>query len=148
LRQINFNGVSNAISPNSEESRMTEPEQDFEADIRTTVRAFYDKARSDDLLGPVFNSIVKDWDQHLRIMDDFWSGALLGTQRYSSAPFPPHVKIKMDQSHFDRWKDLWLPAVAEHLPEVLRAKATSMGEHMAHCWGRAHSTMSKQMAEA
>jgi hemoglobin len=127
---------------------MSETDHDFEADIRTTVRAFYDAARADDLIGPVFDSIIKDWDQHLKTMDDFWSGALLGTQRYQNAPFPPHIKIKMDQRHFDRWKELWLPAAEAHLPEPLRAKALSIGEHMAHCWGRAHATLSQQLTDA
>jgi hemoglobin len=127
---------------------MSESEHDYEADIRNCVRNFYEKARADELIGPIFESMIKDWDQHLKTMDDFWSGALLGTQRYSAAPFPPHLKMQMDQSHFDRWRDLWLPAVKETLPEPLLAKATSIGEHMAHCWGRAHATLSKQLTEA
>ena len=36
---------------------MTEPSAD-EAAIQTCVRAFYDLARADDLLGPVFNGWI------------------------------------------------------------------------------------------
>ena len=58
---------------------MTETTVDFEAAIRTCVRAFYERACADDLLAPIFNGMVKNWDAHFAIMDDFWSGALLGT---------------------------------------------------------------------
>lgn len=126
---------------------MTDPSAE-EAAIQTCVRAFYDLARADDLLGPVFNSSVKDWSQHLILMDDFWSGALLGTQRYSAAPFPPHLKLEMTQAHFDRWRELWVPTVKTTLPEPIRAKAISIAEHMSHCWGRAYATMKGQMAQA
>ncbi len=126
---------------------MTEREPDYDADIRACVRAFYDKARADEMIGPIFDSIIMDWSQHIDIMNNFWSDALLGTTRYTNTPFPPHVKIPMDQRHFDRWRDLWSPTVQETLPEPLRTKAVSIGEHMAHCWGRAHATLSGQLAE-
>ena len=119
-----------------------------EAAIRACVRAFYDLARADDVLGPVFNGVVRDWEGHLKTMDDFWSGALLGTKRYSAAPFPPHVKLDMNQDHFDRWRDLWVPSAEKYLPEPIRGKAVSIGEHMSHCWGRAHMTIKGQMEKA
>ena len=116
-----------------------------EAAIRACVRGFYDLAKVDDLLGPVFNKVIRDWDGHLKTMDDFWSGALLGTKRYSAAPFPPHVKLDMNQDHFDRWRDLWVASAEKFLPEPLRSKALSIGEHMAHCWGRAYTTIKGHM---
>ncbi len=130
------------------ETAMTEDIDQLESTIRSCVRRFYDAARADDLLGPVFNEWIKDWDKHLSTMDDFWSGALIGTQRYQAAPFPPHLKLKMTQAHFDRWKALWVPAAEASLPEPIRSKAVSISEHMAHCWGRAYLTMTNQMAEA
>ncbi len=120
---------------------------EHEAAIDACVRAFYDLARADDLLGPVFNGAIRDWAAHLKTMNDFWSGALTGTTRYQAAPFPPHLKLDMTQDHFDRWRDLWLPAAQKYLPEPLRSKAVSAGEHMAHCWGRAYVTMKAQMKE-
>ena len=122
--------------------------ESFEAAIRACVRDFYDKAKVDPLLGPVFNGAIRDWGKHLTTMDDFWSGALLGTQRYTAAPFPPHLKLTMGQEHFDRWRDLWLPSAQAKLPEPLAARAVSMGEHMSHCWGRAYVTMTREKAEA
>ncbi len=120
---------------------------EHEAAIRACVRALYDLARVDDLLGPVFNGAIRNWEKHLAMMDDFWSGALTGTGRYQAAPFPPHLKLEMTQDHFDRWRDLWIPAAQKHLPEPLRSKAVSAGEHMSHCWGRAFVQMKSQMKE-
>lgn len=120
----------------------------LEGAVAACVRDFYVSARADDLLGPVFNGVIRDWDAHLTTMDDFWSGALLGTQRYQAAPFPPHVKLEMGQDHFDRWRDLWSASAQACLPEPIRGKALSIGEHMAHCWGRAYVTLRGQMAQA
>jgi len=119
-----------------------------ESAIQSCVRVFYDLVRADDLLGPVFNASVKNWPQHIKMMDDFWSGALLGTQRYSAAPFPPHLKLDMTQDHFDRWRERWVPTVQATLPEPIRARAISIAEQMSHCWGRAYTTMKSQMAQA
>ncbi len=116
-----------------------------EAAVRACVVGFYEVARADDLIGPVFEGAIRDWDGHLKTMDDFWSSALLGTQRYNRAPFPPHLKLDMTQDHFDRWGVLWTAAAKKYLPEALAAKAVSAGEHMAHCWGRAYVQMKEQM---
>lgn len=116
--------------------------------IRACVRRFYSAARTDDLIGPIFEKAVKDWDRHLAVMDDFWSGALLGTQRYEGAPFPPHLALKMGQEHFDRWRDLWIDAAEAELPEPLCGRAVGMGANMAHCWGRAHVSLSEGKALA
>jgi hemoglobin len=42
-----------------------------EAMIARLVHGFYDRARHDPLLGPVFESKVQDWDAHLARMCDF-----------------------------------------------------------------------------
>src|SRR5690606_8724137 len=42
-------------------------------DLTLLVNAFYDKIRKDDLLAPVFNTIIKDWEPHLEKMVQFWS---------------------------------------------------------------------------
>lgn len=124
------------------------PETDVEKAeeaISSCVRAFYIKARHDDLLGPVFNGAITDWDHHLSRMDDFWSTALLGTNRYQDAPFPPHLKLDMGQEHFDRWRDLWSETSMEHLPAPLNERAAMAGNNMAHCWGRAFLQMKEKM---
>ena len=50
------------------------------------MREFYTKARQHPLLGPIFNSTVVDWDLHLHVIANFWSKALLQTDRYNARP--------------------------------------------------------------
>ena len=119
--------------------------EEHEAEIHACVRIFYERVAADELIGPIFAKAIGDWDRHLGIMDDFWSAALLGTRRYTAAPFAPHLKLEMTQEHFDRWLAHWTPSVEETLPEPLRAKALGIGQHMSHCWGRAYMSM-KNMA--
>ena len=54
----------------------------------------------------------------------------------------------MTQVHFDRWNALWGPVAQKMLPEPIRSKAVSIGEHASHCWGRAYVNMKAQMKEA
>ncbi|MCL2384716.1 MAG: hypothetical protein FWC84_02680 [Alphaproteobacteria bacterium] len=60
------------------DEKVTEPLADeVEEAIKTRVRDFYAKARQDYLLGPIFNSTVKEWDVHLQVITNFWSKVLL-----------------------------------------------------------------------
>nr|HAD53171.1 globin [Algoriphagus sp.] len=36
------------------------------------VRRFYDQVRKHEVLGPVFNHVVQDWEHHLVHLSDFW----------------------------------------------------------------------------
>ena len=73
---------------------------EIEAAIEACVRNFYAKGRNDDLLGPVFNSTVADWERHLKRIQDFWSRTLLGTARYSGHPYPAHMHLPVEPEHF------------------------------------------------
>ena len=46
-------------------------------DIAKLVATFYARAREDDVLGPVFNRAVHDWDEHIAQITDFWSSIML-----------------------------------------------------------------------
>ncbi|WP_311182037.1 group III truncated hemoglobin [Hymenobacter volaticus] len=54
-----------------------------------------------------------DWSRHLPIMYDFWSGILLGTSRYRGRPFPKHMPLPIDVTHFQRWLALFNATVDE-----------------------------------
>ena len=45
-------------------------------DVAQLVRAFYAKIRQDELLGPIFNESIQDWEPHLEKLTDFWEGNL------------------------------------------------------------------------
>jgi len=79
-----------------------------EEDVTTLVHTFYAKVRADELLGPIFEPIIKDnWAPHLLRMVDFWSTILLYTRKYKDDPMPKHMKLPVEQRHFDRWLQLF-----------------------------------------
>lgn len=110
---------------------MQTPETDQEEAIAACVRQFYGKAREDALLGPVFNAKVDDWDVHIRVVANFWSKALLGSNRYNGSPFVAHMNLPVEVEHFSRWLDLFEETAKATLPPDLAAKALAKAHHMA-----------------
>lgn len=76
--------------------------------IREVVVEFYRRAQRDEMLGPIFDRYVQDWDAHLVRMTDFWSAALLRSGRYSGRPVQRHRTIEgLSGDHFRRWVELF-----------------------------------------
>lgn len=93
---------------------VSRPDIQSEADVKLLVDTFYLKVNQDDMLAPVFNNFAGvDWSRHLPIMYDFWSGILLGTSRYRGRPFPKHMPLPIDVTHFQRWLALFNATVDE-----------------------------------
>jgi hemoglobin len=96
-----------------------------EAMIERLVHGFYDRARRDPLLGPVFESKVHDWEAHLARMCAFWSSVALMSGRYHGQPMVAHLPLPVGTAHFDRWLALFTetaealcpPAAADHFIE-------------------------------
>ncbi len=105
--------------------------EELEAAIAACVRAFYAKAREDVLLGPIFAAQVEDWDVHHRVVADFWSRALLGTDRYLGKPFVVHAHLPIELEHFDRWLALFEETARATLPGDLAAAAIAKAHHVA-----------------
>lgn len=102
-----------------------------EAHLARLVEVFYGRARAHPALGPVFNAAVVDWDQHLQVVQSFWSHTLLGTRRYNSHPYPVHLSLPIQREHFGFWLELFRPAAQETLPEMAARQAIAKAEHMA-----------------
>jgi hemoglobin len=96
--------------------------------IAQLVRVFYERARAHPELGPLFNTVISDWDHHLGVVHDFWSQVLLGTQRYYKHPYPAHVNLPIRREHFDQWLELFRPAAHETLPEEAAVRAIARAE--------------------
>lgn len=102
-----------------------------EALIAAMVRRFYAIALADDLLGPMFRAEIDDMDEHLIIVTDFWSHALLGTSRYKrGTPFTHHIHLEVVEEHFTRWIAAFAQSVNETLPPALAAPAIQRATHM------------------
>lgn len=81
-------------------------------DIEKLVGRFYEKVRTDTLLGPVFSHV--DWPKHLPVMYDFWSSMMLGEQSYRGNPFQKHVGLPIRKEHFEQWVRLFVETVNEN----------------------------------
>lgn len=97
---------------------------------------FYGRVRLDPVLGPVFESIVTDWNEHLQRLEDFWSSIMLTSGRYKGNPIAMHL-IHTDQIQphmFLRWLELWRVTTDDMLPGdvalQMQAKAARIGERL------------------
>jgi len=112
---------------------MTPAQDDIETAIGACVRRFYDKGAQDALLGPIF-AHIPELDKHMGIVADFWSKALLGTQRYDGHPFAAHLSLPVEPEHFSRWLELFTETVHETLPEPQAGEAIAKASHMTQCF--------------
>lgn len=87
-----------------------------DATLTRLVHGFYDRIRTDPLLGPIFAARVNDWEPHLEKMVDFWSSVALMTGRYHGAPMPKHLALPVEAAHFDRWLELFRKTAHEVCP--------------------------------
>lgn len=102
-----------------------------EAQIGAMVRRFYALSLEDDMLGPMFRMAIQDFEDHYRIVEDFWSHSLLGTDRYQrGTPYSHHVHLKVEPAHFDRWMTAFTAAVHETLPPAGAELALKRANHM------------------
>ena len=105
-----------------------------EALIERLVRAFYARVRSDEVLGPIFEARIADWEPHLQRMFAFWSSVALMSGRYHGTPMAKHMPLPVDADHFDRWlalfeataREVCAPEAATHFVELARRIAASL----------------------
>lgn len=102
--------------------------------IEQLVRGFYARIRDDGLLGPIFNSRIRDWEPHLQRMCEFWSSVVLSSGVYHGQPMRMHLPLPVDARHFDHWldlfeqtaRDLFSGQIAEYFLDRARRIATSL----------------------
>jgi hemoglobin len=90
--------------------------------IGELVDRFYDAVRCDEILGPVFNARVENWDDHLTKLRAFWSSVVLMTGRYKGRPMPVHTAIsEISDAHFERWLSLFAETAKTVCPPAAAA---------------------------
>ena len=88
-------------------------------DISLLVRTFYRKIRKDEVLGPIFNTSISDWESHLELLTDFWESQLFLKRNYHGNPVTAHQEVdeKMNHTitseHFGLWLNLWFETIDE-----------------------------------
>lgn len=111
------------------------PLQDISSieDIKILVNTFYDKVQKDDLIGPIFNEkMLGRWPEHLEKMYRFWQTILLEEHTYSGSPFPPHKQLPVNQSHFDRWMEIFTTTLDTLFTGKLAEEAKVRAANMAY----------------
>ncbi len=68
---------------------------------------FYADIRQHHLLGPIFNSHIQNWPQHIEKIADFWSQATGGPAQYTGGMPARHFPLGLREEHFQAWLALW-----------------------------------------
>ncbi len=106
-------------------------------DIQLMVNEFYGKIREDELLGPIFNNVIKDnWDTHLEKMYGFWETIVFNVRQYTGSPFQKHIPLPIEGKHFQHWLALFHATIDEHFvgknAEEIKKRSTQMGMMFEH----------------
>ncbi|WP_092728417.1 group III truncated hemoglobin [Algoriphagus alkaliphilus] len=104
------------------------------------VRRFYDRVRLHPSLGPIFNSVVQDWEIHLVHLSDFWEMILLQTGPGAGKFNPVKVHREVDksvdhsieQAHFGNWLELWFSTIDAYFEGDTADYAKEHARRMAH----------------
>lgn len=103
-----------------------------EDEVSDLVHTFYARVRQDDLLGPIFNTHVDDWDHHLAKLVDFWSSILRRTGRFTGSPMVKHAALPgLSAELFQRWLGLFHENAAELPNRAMAEQACHMAERIA-----------------
>jgi hemoglobin len=107
-----------------------------EGEIRPVVERFYARVRADEALGPVFDAVIHDWNDHHARLTDFWSSVMLSSGRYKGNPVALHARHAeaLTPQTFVRWLQLWAQTTDEMLPppiaRAMQAKAARIAESL------------------
>ena len=106
-------------------------------DIYLLITSFYRKVQNDELLGPIFNAIIKDWDEHYQLLTDFWQTNLFFEKTYKGDPLKKHVEVDkhmkgtMSEMHFGVWINLWYETIdllfEGEVAQIAKNRARNMG---------------------
>lgn len=111
---------------------MPSPDLCTEEEVSRLVHGFYATVREDEVLGPIFDAHVRDWDRHLPTMVDFWSSALRGTARFRGTPMPKHAALPgLKAELFQRWLALFAQTTATLGNEAMAARANELAARIA-----------------
>ena len=104
-----------------------------DASLQKLVDRFYAKVRTDEQLGPVFNSVVHDWPEHLEKLGAFWSSVMLTSGRYKGNPMVAHTRhvSRIKPAMFARWLELWRETAEETLDEAGASAVSEKAERIA-----------------
>ncbi|MEO6547617.1 MAG: group III truncated hemoglobin [Ferruginibacter sp.] len=98
-------------------------------DIEKLIVSFYNKVKTDSVIGFIFIDVVKmNWEQHIPTIIDFWEGILLDNPLYQKNAMEVHYHlnkiIPLQKEHFDSWLNLFYST----LDELYEGKLASLAK--------------------
>lgn len=84
-------------------------------DIELLVHDFYHHIQQHPDLGPIFNTHIHNWPDHLATMVTFWSSLLLKTGDFTGSPMMKHAAIaQLRADLFESWLKLFKARCEQH----------------------------------
>lgn len=109
-------------------------------EVSLLVRTFYARIRKEETLGPIFNGIIVDWEEHFETLIDFWESNLFRVRKYYGNPMLAHVSVDkknnhaIDSKHFGIWLNLWYQTIDElfegQVADMAKFKARKMSTNL------------------
>lgn len=111
------------------------------ADCERLVRAFYEQAMADPIIGWLFTDVARlDLEAHLPVIASFWETVLLGSGSYRGGAFAPHAalhaKAGLRGGHFTRWLALWHATVDALFAGPVADRAKAHADRTARAFAR------------
>lgn len=113
------------------------PDISGRAEIEMLVNTFYNRVRSDEVLGFIFDEVAHtNWATHLPKMYAFWETVLFRSGGYTGNPLAAHAKLvpltKMGRTQFDRWLSVFRATVDDLFAGEKADHIKSCAEDMAN----------------
>ena len=99
--------------------------------VQQMVDSFYNNARQDPLLGPVFDQVISDWQEHLPTMYQFWDRLLFGFSDYNGNPFQKHLNLSLNKEHFAVWVRIFTRTIDENFSGLKAEEAKRLAKNIA-----------------
>ncbi len=106
-------------------------------DVFKIVDAFYAKLREDEMLGPIFNAQIKEWDKHLEKITGFWYQMIFQSRgHYYGNPIDVHVAVdkaaeyQITPKHFGQWLYYWINTIKDSFEGPLADQMISQARRM------------------
>ena len=106
------------------------------SDVQLLVSEFYKKVRENKEIGSFFNNSIKNWEEHLEKLTDFWESNLFFVSKYSGNPQKAHIAVdaqnnqQINAEHFGIWMNLWFETIDEYFEGELAQRAKNNARKM------------------
>jgi len=104
-------------------------------DILYLVETFYERALSDEVIGPVFKAANFKLEEHIPVMVTFWETILLDVITYKGNPMLKHIMLSktvpLEPAHFERWMSIWKTTVSQAFSGLVAQQAINRAEGIA-----------------